>query len=1517
MLNGLRFQAFEDPRHHQFVIMPHLLSIGMAFDAVQRELRRLESLGKIELCGEPPFWPLRCTCQGTTPRKYEAGRDRRTSDGSAPHTDLFDSASEPVYSLNGESIKPRWVNGVPHPVPKELKPSLQKLMRDLSILIYLGFLSGESVYLFADDFKDYFNQFDLAPEELWKSVVHTLAAQGDPSYDPVRPSTVFAVERSLGFGTTRSSNYAQRHSNFLADVTSARALGADRQIRMASRRRAVHEWMARRKALGAKTRRVEDRGYTLWVYTDDQIAGVVGVEATVSLLTTWLEVVQEAGLWMAIPKKRQIGTYVVWLGILIFSVLGIAVVTTDKLMRAAALVEAALDGRIVFSVYMQLCGMLEHIRTVNGLPRLANFGMYRPHAMGLDANDAVPLNELARACLLDWLKALGQTGGASFLVVFKGGWAGHVAWVVVFTSSDAAMDGTRTPGLGGYCNGLFWYLPLTRLELRFFVIAGLELMAAVVNIILMWPRVKHFPAIAHQVDALATPYVLTRQAAKSPMMQAGVKQATKSVTYMEAANSGKYAVGHFHGNTNVPSDLASRGYRSAFYRFVQQLRVRPTELTLTAEALSFRDEWMRAVVQMTLTEQGQGLLAIRERVTTFESWCSEWARIWGEGPGPWALLARDGEGDSVAPSSARLDMLSRVLSTAEHSPLAASGSGPAPPRAEKNRKRRRSADRKRLQALDGERIHPHPGAVVDSPDLLDALLAGAGKRTWRAPLFEFGTASESRSVLKEARRAAAVHEAAATARVDTRFDLFTSQAPEDRKPSVYSAYQGDVWQVAPEIVRHGEAMATELLSDPSEYALRPPDVEAFAARVQHVYALVNWGIPPGTRKADRNAMKYHEYWCHLHATPAERPLRAFEENPFREAFREASTMLMALQIMKPRSKKDAEARPSSGANIIYGIRRVLSYGGAKLPSFSLTRQVLKGMYQAFMFIHGKDSLKPRRKEGMPDWVRNEMFRIKHGTKLSSLTVRRGEHTYETVLDAISVLEDTGLRKGEIVRQPEDLYIKCLTWADVGWRQGADLFDSLPDHILNGDLSSYSLLITPTNSKCDATNEHWGNKPIPIPFEDAPHNAVKRIAARWVRLGIGRLTRAQRAKMPVFANSKGDAYQPSAFDRYHNDMLKHVAPLLAGVLSWHSYRIRLASRLRKAGAGDARIQAYCRWQNPESLHIYARWDFDVYEKWLKKSRRVTLDSREAVNLAPTIDGASGLRAARFVLGDNDDEGEALSREAPSKSMRFPKGLAGTTDQSGRACKTRKAHARPKQGSRAADQPVDPGASAAAPTTACPFGRPCRADFASALPPGCKAVRRHALGKCYWTFTLSGHSNTLTSAQQAWRVFGALELPVRIKPLRAPPASTRTRKPKRQRVACAWWRAGTLKDLRLCAARRRSGLALEDSREPRLGPGPSAQDAPTLGDCVVPQETMSDAAVEPSCDRGITLAPGAPSAFEAQASQSDGQWLCGFCWRSSPPKWAWCCNSDCSRLRVSCEAPAAKRRRTAPDDFNYGI
>ena len=107
-------------------------------------------------------------------------------------------------------MRPRKVDGVEYPVPKEHKPTLRKLMRDLSILLHLGWLSQDVVFLFADDFADYFNQLDLAEEELWKSVTLTLAVPGDPGYDSTYPSLIYASERSLGFGSTRSSNYAVR-----------------------------------------------------------------------------------------------------------------------------------------------------------------------------------------------------------------------------------------------------------------------------------------------------------------------------------------------------------------------------------------------------------------------------------------------------------------------------------------------------------------------------------------------------------------------------------------------------------------------------------------------------------------------------------------------------------------------------------------------------------------------------------------------------------------------------------------------------------------------------------------------------------------------------------------------------------------------------------------------------------------------------------------------------------------------------------------------------------------------------------------------------------------------------------------------------------------------------------------------------------------------------------------------------------------------------------------------------------
>ena len=184
-----------------------------------------------------------------------------------------------------------------------------------------------------------------------------------------------------------------------------------------------------------------------------------------------------------------------------------------------ALVSRALTAGLEFGDWRVMCGQLEHIRCVNGQPRLSQFGMYEPHRQQLGVADMVTPSPLCARSLAAWIKLLSGAGGATFLVVFRLSWAGTWAKLVVYTSSDAAREGTDTPGLGGYCNGLYWYYPLNGEQLALLTIGVLELLTAIFNILALWPLVSNFEAIAHQCDALATPMVLAEHSACSPLMQ--------------------------------------------------------------------------------------------------------------------------------------------------------------------------------------------------------------------------------------------------------------------------------------------------------------------------------------------------------------------------------------------------------------------------------------------------------------------------------------------------------------------------------------------------------------------------------------------------------------------------------------------------------------------------------------------------------------------------------------------------------------------------------------------------------------------------------------------------------------------------------------------------------------------------------------------------------------------------------------------------------------------------------------
>jgi hypothetical protein len=92
------------------------------------------------------------------------------------------------------------------------------------------------------------------------------------------------------------------------------------------------------------------------------------------------------------------------------------------------------------------------------------------------------------------------------------------------------------------------------------------------------------------------------------------------------------------------------------------------------------------------------------------------------------------------------------------------------------------------------------------------------------------------------------------------------------------------------------------------------------------------------------------------------------------------------------------------------------------------------------------------------------------------------------------------------------------------------------------------------------------------------------------------------------------------DRALRDALLLHDPAAAETRSWHSYRIRLASKLRAAVTpsgepmySDAVIQAFVRWKSPSSLNIYARYDTAKYAAILRSVQDVDISSVQYSNL----------------------------------------------------------------------------------------------------------------------------------------------------------------------------------------------------------------------------------------------------------------------------------------------------------------
>ena len=129
---------------------------------------------------------------------------------------------------------------------------------------------------------------------------------------------------------------------------------------------------------------------------------------------------------------------------------------------------------------------------------------------------------------------------------------------VVVMSSDAAKDGTPTPGVGGHMHGVPWYLPLSPEDVASLPINWLEFLGIYGNFVIFGPSIPlmHTRVLA-LTDSLTSALVLSKHSTKSEGMQMIHLRLLDEAEFVRLAVITDIA--HVFGPGNIFSDAVSRG----------------------------------------------------------------------------------------------------------------------------------------------------------------------------------------------------------------------------------------------------------------------------------------------------------------------------------------------------------------------------------------------------------------------------------------------------------------------------------------------------------------------------------------------------------------------------------------------------------------------------------------------------------------------------------------------------------------------------------------------------------------------------------------------------------------------------------------------------------------------------------------------------------------------------------------------------------------------------------------------
>eukprot|EP00965_Chrysotila_dentata_P175437 5791107-Pleurochrysis_carterae.AAC.1 len=127
--------------------------------------------------------------------------------------------------------------------------------------------------------------------------------------------------------------------------------------------------------------------------------------------------------------------------------------------------------------------------------------------------------------------------------------------------------------MGGYCQGRFWYCELEPAHVQWLHISALELLATGFNAITFADVLTSAQQALLLSDALATPHVLARRSARSPVLRFVLQRLLRNANYARVAVATDIA--HISGDANAAADAVSRGEWQRFRDLCAQLHVRP------------------------------------------------------------------------------------------------------------------------------------------------------------------------------------------------------------------------------------------------------------------------------------------------------------------------------------------------------------------------------------------------------------------------------------------------------------------------------------------------------------------------------------------------------------------------------------------------------------------------------------------------------------------------------------------------------------------------------------------------------------------------------------------------------------------------------------------------------------------------------------------------------------------------------------------------------------------------------